>query len=125
VSRALLEYEEEEPEYEEEEDDWGIKAIDHVGPNGLRVMAEQCSTCIFRPGNLMRLHPGRVKGMVEQVVADDSFTTCHQTLGGEHPPALCKGMTERHAGQLVRIFQRLDRIDRVQPPSKVAIGDER
>lgn len=104
----------------DEDEDWGIRAVDHVGPDGLRIMAEPCSTCIFRPGNPMRLKSGRVKGMVAAVVETDSFTTCHQTLTGEYPPALCHGMTQRHEGQIVRIFKSLDHIDRVSPPIKIA-----
>lgn len=108
---------------EQEDGDWGIRAVDHIDVYGLRVMAEQCSTCIFRPGNLMYLQPGRVRGMVEEVVRDDSYTTCHQTLSGEIPPTLCKGMTDRHPGYLVRVAQRAGFIHAVQPPIK-ATGDE-
>lgn len=102
--------------FEEDEDDdrsWSSSDL-CIGPQGLRIMADQCSTCIFRPGNPMHLTPGRVRGMVEDVVRDDSFTQCHQTLGckpGEG--ALCAGMTDRHAGQLVRIFERLGFIEKV------------
>lgn len=102
----------------EDDEDWGFTAGDHIGPNGLRVFTAPCSTCIFRPGNPMNLTPGRVKGMVEDVVRDDSFTTCHQTLTGEHPPTLCHGMTERHAGQIVRIAERIGFIDLIEPPAK-------
>lgn len=107
-------------EDEDEQDDWGVTASDCIGPEGLRVFASPCSTCIFRPGNLMRLEPGRVKGMVEAVVADDGFTPCHQTLSGEHPPTLCHGMTERHAGQIVRIAERTGFLARIEPPVKEA-----
>ena len=36
---------------------------------GLHVMAEPCSTCIFKPGNLMRLSKGRVKDMTDSTDA--------------------------------------------------------
>lgn len=63
-------------------------------PAGLRVCAGMCSTCIFRPGNLMDLQPGRVRGMVRDSLAADSFITCHKTLDGER--AVCRGFYDRH-----------------------------
>ena len=62
--------------------------------DGLRVCAGECSTCIFRPGNLMTLRPGRVRNMVDQAVAADSFISCHKTLEGEQ--AVCRGFYDRH-----------------------------
>ncbi len=118
TARYESDTDDDEDEDEDEDEGWGIVAADHIGPNGLRIMSGPCSTCIFRPGNPMKLQPGRVRGMVEAVVADDSFTTCHQTLDGEYPPALCHGMTDRHAGQIVRIAERMSFIERVDPPKK-------
>ncbi len=103
---------------EDDDSDWGITGADLVSPSGLRVFDSPCSTCIFRPGNPMSLNPGRVKGMVEDVVREDSFTPCHQTLTGEHPPTLCHGMTERHPGALYRLFDQMGAIHRIQPPVK-------
>lgn len=106
-------------EYEDDEDDdWGTTGADCVGPDGLRVFASPCSTCIFRPGNPMTLQPGRVRGMVEAVVQNDGFTPCHQTLTGEHPPTLCHGMTQRHPGELYRLFERMGAISLIEPPIK-------
>lgn len=64
-------------------------------PEGLRVCAEMCSTCVFRPGNLMELRPGRLRGMVTESLANDSFIPCHKTLEGDH--AVCRGFYDRHA----------------------------
>jgi hypothetical protein len=58
-------------------------------PEGLRVCAEMCSTCIFRPGNRMELREGRVAGMVKEAIANDSFIPCHVTLDGQR--AVCRG----------------------------------
>jgi hypothetical protein len=63
-------------------------------PDGLRVCAEMCSTCVFRPGNLMSLRPGRLRGMVDESLRQDSFIPCHKTLDGER--AVCRGFWERH-----------------------------
>jgi len=62
----------------------------------LRVMKDKCATCIFRPGNLMSLQPGRVREMVESARKDEfGSITCHDTLPYSGPPgiksAVCKG----------------------------------
>jgi hypothetical protein len=62
---------------------------------GLRVCRAECATCVFRPGNLMRLRPGRLRGMVRDSLASDSFIVCHKTLDGDR--AVCRGFYERHA----------------------------
>lgn len=73
----------------------------------LRIMAEMCSTCIFRPGNPMHLEKGRVAGMLAGVRADDSFVTCHKALGTGQPGVICRGSNDAHPGQMFRIAQRL------------------
>lgn len=93
-----------EDEFDDEEDGWAVPPIDAAGK--LRIMAEKCSTCIFRPGNVMRLEPGRVKGMLVDVRANDSFVTCHKTLGTGGPGAICAGSSEAHMGQVERIARR-------------------
>lgn len=73
-----------------------IEAFDGpLTPRGLRVCIRQCSTCVFRPGNLMHLQPGRLRGMIEESIANDSFIPCHKTLDGER--AVCRGFYDRHA----------------------------
>lgn len=64
-------------------------------PNGLRVCDRLCETCVFRPGNLMYLRPGRLRGMVREALANDSFIPCHKTLDGEQ--AVCRGFWDRHS----------------------------
>lgn len=81
---------------------------------GFYVMAEQCSTCIFRPGNLMSLGAGRVKDMTEQTDAGDTNVICHKTLDRE-VGVLCKGSVDRRAGQGVRIAERMGFL-RLVPP---------
>lgn len=54
-----------------------------------------CATCVFRPGNLMELRPGRLRAMVQESLENDSFIPCHKTLDGEK--AVCRGFYDRHA----------------------------
>lgn len=62
----------------------------------VHVKAEKCATCIFRPGNLMRLEPGRVEDMVAQAKRAESVIVCHSTLAtGKN--AVCRGFFDRHA----------------------------
>jgi hypothetical protein len=87
-----------------------------------RVLSEQCSTCIGRPGNLMQLRPGRLREMVQGAVNGGGIA-CHQTLSyGGHPDfggaALCRWFYDcyGHLCNLVRIYWRLGGFTEVEPP---------
>jgi hypothetical protein len=67
---------------------WNV--ADHTG---VRVMAERCPTCIFRPGNLMHLRRGQVKHMVAEVRKSEGCIPCHETLDDE-VQAVCRGQFE-------------------------------
>lgn len=77
----------------------------------IHVLAEKCSTCIFRPGNPMHLTPGRVRGMVRDANARDSAIICHATL---YRPgvgnAVCRGYFDAHRTTPLQIAARLDLI---------------
>lgn len=64
----------------------------------VHVRAVLCSTCIFRPGNLMRLDPGRVAGMIRECLASESGNiVCHETTHGQAPQrAICRGFWDRY-----------------------------
>lgn len=80
----------------------------------VHVCESECSTCIFRPGNLMRLRPGRVRQMVDQARADDSAIICHNTLGDDN--AVCRGFYDRYPTQPLQIATRLDLVTFIVPP---------
>jgi hypothetical protein len=103
----IEEYDPDELDEEEDDDGYALPPFDPE-THKLRIMAEKCSTCIFRPGNKMDLQPGRVKGMLEDVRRTDSFVTCHKTLGTGKPGAICAGSSEAHMGQVERIARRFD-----------------
>lgn len=90
----------------------------------LRICADLCPTCIYRPGNLMDLDPGRVQEMTRSAIADEGHVVCHSTLGTP-APAICAGF-ERHpqggARSLALRFAaaRLLRVVRITPPGKEA-----
>ncbi|SDH18416.1 hypothetical protein SAMN05421505_11295 [Sinosporangium album] len=69
--------------------------------DGVRVLASQCSTCIFRPGNLMKLAPGRLREMVNTaIVAEGGHIICHDTLPYSRyetaEAAICRGFWNRY-----------------------------
>lgn len=88
--------------------------------NRLRIKAEQCETCIFRPGNPMNLRPGRVKEMVD-ACKPDGYIICHETLSDDAPEldddgqrpmmddeAICRGFLDAgHRPTLVQVAERL------------------
>lgn len=90
-----------------------------------RLLDDKCETCIFRPGNPMRLKPGRVRGMVRDAIGGGGYITCHATLTGPHNPtrtrnAICRGFYDAyaHLSNVLRVFGRLGGFTEVAPPPK-------
>lgn len=83
----------------------------------VHVLTEMCPTCVFRPGNLMDLDPGRLAGMVREAVEAQSCIPCHTTLPyhpkGSNRQAVCRGFFDRHATQPLQIAERMDLIEYV------------
>ncbi len=65
----------------------------------IRLCATRCDTCVFRPGNLMHLTPGRLKTLVETAIAKEGHIVCHDTLDHrpEVPGAICRGFAQHPA----------------------------
>lgn len=82
----------------------------------MRVLTEQCETCIFRPGNLMHLNPGRLADMVADVKATEGYVTCHTTLDLPlRQRAICRGSFDRIKTRIIQMAERLDFIEWVDP----------
>lgn len=81
-----------------------------VDDDGVRVCGERCPTCIFRPGNLMYLKPGRVKEMVTEATADgeSGSIVCHDTLD-DPKQAICRGFWDSYQDrvQLLQVAGRM------------------
>lgn len=78
----------------------------------VHVLAEQCETCVFRPGNLMRLRPGRLAGMVAEAKAEESAIICHSTLYRDDVDnAVCRGFADRHPTRPLQIAERLGLVE--------------
>lgn len=78
-----------------------------------QLLAEQCSDCIFRPGNLMHLGPGRMQEVVRANLENGTALICHQTLAyGSHPEvgeAVCRGFYDAYGDEVnaIRVMHRL------------------
>ncbi|MDQ1024695.1 hypothetical protein QF035_002277 [Streptomyces umbrinus] len=84
----------------------------------VRLCAEMCTTCIFRPGNLMDLQSGRVVGMVSQAQQAEGHVVCHKTLGSESP-AICRGFADgpnQGRSLALRLARALGTLTEVTPP---------
>ncbi|MFE7461605.1 hypothetical protein ACWFMI_23870 [Nocardiopsis terrae] len=87
----------------------------------VRVLSEQCTTCVFRPGNLMRLEPGRLAQIIDHNRRVGAGLTCHQTLPyapGTTDPAWCRGFYDAYPDTTaIRFAQLLIGITEVPPPA--------
>jgi len=87
-----------------------------------RLLSRQCETCIFRPGNRMRLEPGRLREIVDQAVAADSYVICHDTLPyhryPQATPAICRGFADRYDTGALQLMRRLWGFAEVDPPGQ-------
>lgn len=105
-----------------ETDEWGLAEVGPFRDGRVHVLDGKCSTCIFRPGNLMNLAAGRVKEMVEGAVGNGSCIPCHSTLV-TGAPAICRGFWDSYADQVValRLAQALEMIVFDAAPPKEAV----
>ena len=69
----------------------------------VHVQETKCSTCIYRPGNLMHLDPDRKDSMQAEAIRDGGVIPCHQTiLGAREQQSVCRGFFDvaKHEGLL-------------------------
>jgi hypothetical protein len=94
-----------------------------------RRLSEMCSTCIFHPGNNIRLSDGRLRDLVAKARTDESYIVCHSTLPGMAPddvqPAICRGFADRYSTQALQVIERLFGFIDVDPPEKRATERDR
>ncbi|MFE7462355.1 hypothetical protein ACWFMI_24785 [Nocardiopsis terrae] len=76
-----------------------------------RLLTEKCTTCVFRPSNLMHLSPGRLKELTDHHRQAGAGLTCHQTLSYSETGAdraFCRGFHDAYPGtQVFQIAERL------------------
>jgi hypothetical protein len=105
--------------YGEPEDDAGLSVGDPVSGK-TRLLAAMCTTCVFRPGNKMDLAPGRLRDLINESLARESYIVCHSTLPGMAPdgvpPAICRGFADRYHTQSLHLIARLFGFVEIDPP---------
>jgi hypothetical protein len=76
-----------------------------------RLLTDKCTTCVFRPGNLMHLPPGRLQDLIDHNREAGAGLTCHQTLsysGTGAERAFCHGFHDAYPDtQVFQIAERL------------------
>lgn len=78
----------------------------------IHVRAEMCPTCVFRPGNLMDLMPGRLRGMIDEARRNEGCIPCHKHLN-TGADAVCRGFFDRYPTAPLQIAERLGLIQEV------------
>lgn len=87
----------------------------------IHVLSTKCSTCVFRPGNLMHLKPGRLGDLVEGNRARDTAFACHQTLYVKgQDEAICRGYDDAYWQQVtsLRLATLMDLVTWASPTPK-------
>jgi len=94
-----------------------------------RLLRERCPTCVFRPGNRMRLSEGRLADLIESNRAVGAMLICHATL---YEPgvaqAMCRGFWDAYAetSNVPRVMARMFGPDWYEvvdpPPDSLAAG---
>lgn len=120
----------------DEEDESEGEQAEPYRDGKVHVMTEKCSTCVFRPGNLMHLGPGRLKGMADQVQATGIPFSCHQSLPYSEEAyrqhyngaALCAGAVENYgdSSAILQMAEAMGLIEEVAPypnPTSPSAGD--
>ncbi|MFB4262551.1 hypothetical protein [Nonomuraea sp. GTA35] len=106
------------------DEDRDERDADIIGPHGARVLEDQSTTCIYHPGNRMRLWPGRLKQLTEDMLRDGTWIVCHDTI----PPyphgatasgaAMCRAFLNRYGerSEGVRFLRDVFGLDEVARP---------
>ncbi|MFB8235495.1 hypothetical protein ACFC58_02995 [Kitasatospora purpeofusca] len=113
---------------EQSENDEGEPAPPVADPatGDVRVLSVLCDTCVYRPGNLMNLAPGRLRQLAQEALANNGHIVCHCTLPALAPPgtkgAICRGFANAHGRAVfaLRVGAAFGRIVEVPPPPKAA-----
>jgi hypothetical protein len=56
----------------------------------------------------MKLNPGRLRGMIDEALANEGCIPCHKTLDGDN--AVCRGFFDRYRTWPLQVAERLGRI---------------
>jgi hypothetical protein len=75
----------------------------------------QCSTCIYRPGNLMHLADSRRDALEAEAITAGSVIVCHSTLlRTPQADAACAGFVEATDPQIIQLAERMGVLHKVK-----------
>lgn len=88
----------------------------------LYVCDRPCETCVFRPGNVMDLTPGRLRDIIDTNLSRGSALTCHRTIyeDPDEQHAICRGFFDRFKdrSEALGLADRLGIVKYLSPPRK-------
>lgn len=102
---------------------WPTKEIADPHTGQIRVMAERCPTCIYRPDGL-QLVPGGLADITRRTAQREGHIVCHETymdVPDNVPGAICRGYIDATGNDslAVRVARVTDSIVEVQPDAIV------
>lgn len=68
----------------------------------VHVNAEQCATCVYRPGNLMHLKPGALQAIIMENLERNTVLICHENMD-TNEPGTCRGFYESHLSPILAL----------------------
>lgn len=94
------------------------------------LFSEKCGTCVFWPGNLMHLRPGRLADLIAANRHAGTALVCHLTTHGQRPDlgeVLCRGYYDAYGDDtaVIQILRRMCAAEGVEPFEEIAppVGD--
>lgn len=82
--------------------------------NGLLVCEKRCDECLYSSNRIVSSE--RASEIMREVILKDTHFVCHKSkLRTDGEDVVCRGSYDRHAGNLIRIMERLGGIKFVDP----------
>jgi hypothetical protein len=86
----------------------------------VHVLSQMCATCVGRPGNLMKLGPGRLREVVEGNLEEGVALPCHSTTYEQDPrgESLCRWFVDTYGDRvyLLRLAAAMGILQEDDPP---------
>lgn len=83
-----------------------------------KVFSRKCSSCVFHPGNRMRLKEGRLAEVLRHNLRAGTALICHTTTYGQQAEeVVCRGYYDAYGESVnvIRVMNRLGGFDEVDP----------
>lgn len=86
-----------------------------------KVFRKKCATCVFHPGNRMKLRAGRLADLLRTNRQNGTALICHKTTYDQAPDlgeVVCRGFYDAYGESInvIRVMNRLGGFEEVDPP---------